>query len=56
VPRDASVSDGEMTVALTEQNANPVQDLLKGFELHMRELSRQYPEKLKVIYGGKNHA
>ena len=56
VPCDASVSDGKMTVALTEQNANPVQDLLKGFELHMRELSRQYPEKLKVIYGGKNHA
>ena len=56
VPCDASVSDGEMTVVLTEQNANPVQDLLKGFELHLRELSRQYPEKLKVIYGGKNHA
>ncbi len=55
-PCDVTVSDGEMTVLLSEQNARPVQDLLKGFALHMRELSRQYPEKLKVIYGGKNHA
>jgi len=53
---DVSVSDGEMTVRLSGQNADSVQDLLKGFALHMRELSRQYPEKLKVIYGGKNHA
>ena len=53
---DLSVSDGDMAVLLTGQNANSVQDLLKGFSLHMRELSRQYPEKLKVIYGGKNHA
>ncbi len=55
-PCDASVSDGSMTVRLSEQNAESVQDLLKGFSLHMRELSRQYPEKLKVIYGGKNNA
>ena len=53
---DATVSEGSMTVRLAEQNANSVQDLLKGFSLHMRELSRQYPEKLKVIYGGKNNA
>ena len=56
VPCDATVSDGDMTVRLSGQNANSVQELLKGFSLHMRELSRQYPEKLKVIYGGKNHA
>ena len=55
-PCDVSVSDGHMTVRLTEQNANSVQDLLKGFSLHLRALSRQYPEKLKVIYGGKNYA
>ena len=55
-PCDATASDGEMTVRLTGQNANSVQDVLKGFALHMRELSRQYPEKLKVIYGGKNNA
>ena len=55
-PCDVTVSDGEMTVRLSGQNANSVQDLLKGFSLHMRELSRQYPEKLKVIYGGKNNA
>ena len=56
LPCDVTVSDGDMTVRLSGQNAKPVQDLLKGFSLHMRELSRQYPEKLKVIYGGKNNA
>ena len=55
-PCDVSVSDGDMAVRLAEQDARSVQDLLKGFSLHMRELSRQYPEKMKVIYGGKNHA
>ena len=56
VPCDVFVSDGDMRVLLSEQSAKSVQDILKGFSLHMRELSRQYPEKLKIIYGGKNHA
>ena len=45
-----------MTVRLSEWDAEPVQVLLKGFALHLRELSRQYPRQLKVIYGGKNNA
>ncbi|MBQ7546714.1 MAG: ribosomal-processing cysteine protease Prp [Clostridia bacterium] len=56
VPCDAAVSDGEMTVRLSEWDDASVQTLLKGFALHMRELSRQYPRQLKVIYGGKNNA
>ncbi|MBQ7541741.1 MAG: ribosomal-processing cysteine protease Prp [Clostridia bacterium] len=55
-PCDAAVSDAEMTVRLSEWDAEPVQVLLKGFALHLRELSRQYPRHLKVIYGGKNNA
>ena len=53
---DAVVSDGEMTVRLSEWDAQAVQVVLRGFSLHMRELSRQYPRQLKVIYGGKNNA
>lgn len=26
--------------------------VLKGFELHMRELAQSYPKNIKVIYGG----
>ena len=53
---DAAASDGSMTVRLSEWDDESVQTLLKGFALHMRELSRQYPRQLKVIYGGKNNA
>ena len=56
VPCDAQVGDGSMTVRLSAEDAEMVQPLLKGFSLHVRELSRQYPKQLKVIYGGKENA
>ena len=56
VPCSVSAQEGEMSVLLSAQDAERTQDLLRGFSLHMRELSRQYPRQLKVIYGGKNNA
>lgn len=53
LPADAEVSEGEMLVMLSKADASKAQDLLKGFSLHVRELSHQYPKQLKVIYGGK---
>ena len=52
----SEVNDGELTVRLSAEDAEMVQPLLKGFSLHVRELSRQYPKQLKVIYGGKENA
>ena len=56
LPCSPDVGDGTMSVLLAASDAAAVQPLLKGFSLHVRELSRQYPKQLKIIYGGKNNA
>ncbi len=40
--------DGEMTVRLSSVS-NECCNLLKGFKLHMLQLSEQYPDCIKVI-------
>ena len=52
---DAVAGDGTMCVTLNQPNeqANAV---LKGLELHLTELSKQYPENIKIIYGGVKNA
>ena len=52
----SEVNDGEMKVRLSAKDAQAVQPVLKGFSLHVRALSRQYPKHLKVIYGGTENA
>ena len=52
---DTRVQEGEMTLRLRSDSSS-AQDLLQGFSLHMRELSRQYPKQLKIIYGGNRNA
>ena len=47
--------DGYMKVLLKEVTPEAV-NLLKGFELHVRELAKDYPKNLKVIYGGADNA
>ena len=56
IPCEVSSQDGSLSVLLASQDAPRAQDLLRGFSLHMRELSRKYPNHIKVIYGGKHHA
>ena len=47
---DISVGDGYMMMKLTSQDALKAQDILKGFELHVTELSKQYQINITVNY------
>lgn len=47
---DISVDDGYMMMKLTSQDALKAQDILRGFELHVTELSKQYQINIKVNY------
>ena len=46
------VDEAAMHLILTKEQALKTQELLKGFELHMRELEKAYTKNIKVIYGG----
>lgn len=52
---DARTDDGYLRLMLLE-NAELAQDTLKGLRLHLTELSKQYPENIKVIYRRCNNA
>ena len=52
---ETHVDDGEMVVSLLSDSSS-AQDLLRGFALHLRALSRRYPKQLQIIYGGNRHA
>ena len=50
------VGEALMMMMLTKEQAEKAQDILKGFELHMRELEKEHSNNIKVIYGGVNNA
>ena len=52
---DAVAGDGTMSVTLNQPNEY-AQAVLKGLELHLTELSKQYPQNIKLIYGGVKNA
>lgn len=52
---DAAEGDGAMTVTLNKPDER-AETVLKGLELHLTELSKQYPENIKIIYGGVKNA
>ncbi len=52
---DAAEKQGEMVLTLNESDER-AQAVLKGLELHLTELSKQYPENIKIIYGGVKNA
>ena len=43
--------EGEMYLSLAAPD-DRCAAVLKGFELHLRELAKAYPNNIKVIYGG----
>lgn len=55
VNAEAKTDNGKMSLVLNESNEQ-CNAVLKGFELHMTELSKQYPQNIKVIYGGVKNA
>ncbi len=50
IDADISVDDGFMKMKLSSQDALKAQHILRGFELHMNELSQQYQNNIKVDY------
>lgn len=45
---EPKVDDGYLKFLVSENFINKSQDLLKGFALHVTELSKEYPDNLKV--------
>ena len=52
---DAQSESGYLKLMILE-NAAPAQDILKGLRLHLEELSKDYPENIKVIHRRCNNA
>ncbi len=52
---EATAEDGEMRVMLNQTNEQ-TEVVLRGLELHLKELSKQYPQNIKIIYGGVKNA
>lgn len=49
VQAEISAADGDMLLRTDEKDAASCGILLRGFEIHMKALSRQYPESIAVI-------
>ena len=52
---DASADEGKMSLKVYEP-CERTETVLRGLELHLRELSKQYPDNIKIIYGGVKNA
>ncbi len=52
---DASADSGAMSLKIYE-SCERTETVLKGLELHLTELSKQYPDNIKIIYGGVKNA
>ena len=49
VAADITVNEnGSMSLKVPEANANRTKDILLGFELHISELSKQYPKNVTI--------
>ena len=51
----AQAEGGAMVLTLNEPNTQ-AETVLRGLELHLTELSKQYPQHIKIIYGGVKNA
>ena len=54
-PARTEAESGSMVFHLNETNEK-TEAILRGLELHLTELSKQYPHNIKVIYGGVKNA
>ena len=50
------VDKAAMQLELTKEKSIKAQVILKGFELHIKELEKAHPKNIKVIYGGVKNA
>ena len=49
VEADAAATDGYLRFAI-KASPQPAQDIIKGLELHLKELEAQYPENIRINY------
>ena len=52
---DATADNGAMSLIIHEP-CERTEMVLKGLEFHLKELSKQYPDNIKIIYGGVKNA
>ncbi len=52
---EANADNGAMSLTVKEP-CERTGTVLKGLELHLTELSKQYPDNIKIIYGGVKNA
>ncbi|MBQ9742859.1 MAG: ribosomal-processing cysteine protease Prp [Ruminococcus sp.] len=50
LPAQLSVDEAFMSMKLSTKNAMKAQDVLRGFELHLMELSQQFNSNITVNY------
>ena len=55
VNAETEAGKAKMRVML-KQTDEKAETVLKGLVLHLTELSKQYPENIKIIYGGVKNA
>ncbi len=53
---DAEVGEEGYMKAVVHDAAKEAENLLKGFQIHISELAKDYRKNLKVIYGGAENA
>ena len=53
---EITAQDGYMYISLDENNAKEAQALLKGFQLHIKSLSQDYPKNIMLKFGGVRNA
>ena len=51
----AQAGEASMSVKLNQPDEQ-AENVLKGLEIHLTELSKQYPQNIKIIYGGVKNA
>lgn len=56
LPADIVERGGYLRIELDIASAKRCQELLRGFCLHLTELQQQYPNNLRVTYGGVTNA
>ena len=56
IPSSTDAKDGYIGIVIEKGYEEQCRDILKGFELHINSLKKQYPKNIKVIYGGFKNA
>lgn len=56
VPCKVTVGDGSMRLVAPGERVQECSAVLRGLELHIRSLAKQFPENIRVIYGGVRNA